>query len=340
MVHEELSVSASSDVPDEGDALISIVVPVFNEASGIYAFHSQVLCPALRARVRDRVEIIYVNDGSTDESLELLSSIAESNPTVRVVNLSRNFGKEIATTAGISAAIGDAVIVMDADGQHPPEKVDDFIEKWRAGAQVVVGVRTSNQREGVLKRWGSKLFYWLLNAISEMQIVPRSTDYRLIDRVVQREFTRFTERNRMTRGLIDWLGFRRDFVEFDAPPRMAGEATYTAPKLVRLALTSFTTMSLRPLFFFGYVGVLITIVSLLAGVFIIVEQFLLGDPFGLNVTGSAMLGIFISFLVGIVLSAQGMMALYLSHIHAESQARPIFVIDPTRSIRLQQVDRS
>lgn len=320
--------------PPEGEALISFVLPVYNESAGIVTFHEEILLPALEAGLRDRFEIIYVNDGSSDDSLRHLTAIAEGTPAVRVVNLSRNFGKEIATSAGIAHARGDATMILDSDGQHPPELVGRFLDKWRSGAQVVVGVRQSNQNEGIAKRLGSKMFYRLLNSISEMRTVPRSTDFRLIDRDVRREFLRFTERNRITRGLIDWLGFERDYVEFHAPARIAGEASYTIGKLVRLALNSFTTMSLRPLFFFGYLGVAITLLSLISGLFIIFEQFILGDPLLLNITGAAMLGIFVSFLVGIVLSAQGMMALYLSHIHAETQHRPLFVIDRARSIGL------
>lgn len=320
-------------LPSENDALISLVLPVYNESAGIELFHRDFLLPAIAAGLPDRFEVIYVNDGSTDDSLDRITALARESDSVRVVNLSRNFGKEIATSAGISVARGDAIVVLDADGQHPPELINEFLSKWRAGAQVVVGIRKSNRNEGVIKRFGSKLFYSLLNSISEMQTVPQSTDFRLIDREVQREFLRFTERNRITRGLIDWLGFRRDYVEFHAPARLAGEATYTVRKLTRLALNSFTTMSLRPLFFFGYVGICITALSFFVGLFILIEQFFLGDPLSLDVTGAAILGIFISFLVGIVLSAQGMMALYLSHIHAETQHRPLFVIDRAHSVR-------
>lgn len=151
---------------------------------------------------------------------------------------------------------------------------------------------------------------------------------------MQLEFLRFTERNRITRGLIDWLGFHREYVAFDAPPRIAGEASYTISKLFRLALNTFTTMSLRPLFFFGYLGVVIVLMSLGLGLFIGIEQFLLGDPLQLRFSGAALLGIFVTFLVGIVLSSQGITALYLSHIHAQAQNRPLFVINTMRSVNL------
>lgn len=317
---------------DTADELVSIVVPAYNEAAGIEQFHYEHLIPALHEHVGERYEVLYVNDGSTDQTLSVLQSVASADPRVRVVALSRNFGKEIATTAGIAFSAGKATIIMDADGQHPPEKIGEFLAAWRSGAQVVVGVRESNQKEGFVKRMGSKAFYRMLNAISDMHTVPRSTDFRLIDQEVRGAFLALQERNRITRGLIDWLGFRREYVSFHSPPRLAGEASYTVAKLAKLALNSFTTLSLRPLFFFGYVGLAITFLSFLAGAFVFVEQYVLGDPLGLKFTGAANLGILVSFLVGLVLVAQSITAVYLAHIHAQTQGRPLFVVNRSASI--------
>lgn len=328
-----------SDGTANSQTVLSVVVPIYNESEGLLTFHNELLLPELQKAVGHSYEIIYVNDGSRDDSLELLTNLAHEDARVRVINLSRNFGKEIATTAGISRAIGRATIIMDGDGQHPPHIIKEFLAKWRAGAQVVIGVRDSNQKEGWVKKWGSSIFYALFNSISGAEMVPRSTDYRLIDRLVSVEFMKFTERQRITRGLIDWLGFRRDYVTFDSPARLAGKATYKTGHLVKLAMNSFVSLSLTPLFIFGWIGVVITILSFLAGIFISVEQFLLKDPLGLNFTGSALLGIFISFLIGIVLISQGIIAIYLSHVHGQSQARPLFVIDTAHSVGLQSLDR-
>ena len=322
--------------------VLSIVVPAYNESAGIQTFHETLLLPALaavaerlaeRSMGADPYEIIYVNDGSTDNTLEKLQELAQGSATTRVVNLSRNFGKEIATTAGIEVALGQAVLIMDADGQHPPAYISDFLSRWEACAQVVVGVR-SNDAGGFFKTQGSRFFYRILNSISESQTVPRSTDFRLLDRVVVDEFLRFSERNRITRGLIDWLGFKRDYIEFEAPDRLAGEATYSMRKLVGLALNSFTTMSIKPLFAFGYLGLFITLLAFVAGLMIIVQQFLMGDPLGWDITGSAMVGILVAFLIGVLLVAQGMLAIYLSHIYVQAQGRPLYVIDCTSSRNL------
>lgn len=315
--------------------LLSVVVPVYNEEEVLNEFHNLLLTHVQKAS-SDSYEIIYVNDGSKDNTLNLLTKIAKKNKNVKVVNLSRNFGKEIATTAGINVAAGKATIIMDGDGQHPPKLIGDFLKKWDAGAQVVIGVRNSNINEGLVKKWGSRIFYKIFNTTSGAEIVPRSTDFRLIDEVVRVEFLKFTERQRITRGLIDWLGFKRDYILFDAPARLAGQASYKTSQLIRLAINSFISLSLKPLFLFGWIGVFITIASLLAGTFILIEQFLLGDPLLLNFTGTAALGIFTSFLIGLVLTSQGMIAVYLSHVHGQTQERPLFVIDKTHSSNLDK----
>lgn len=314
--------------------LLSVVVPMYNESEGVNTFHYDILLPEVLKVAKKSFEIIYVNDGSKDNTLNLLTKIAATDKSVKVVNLSRNFGKEIATTAGISVASGKATIIMDGDGQHPPTALGEFLEKWEKGAQVVVGVRETNQKEGVVKKWGSKVFYTIFNSTSGSEIVPRSTDFRLIDQVVRTEFLRFTERQRITRGLIDWLGFKREYVTFHSPARLAGEASYKTSQLVRLAINSFVSLSLKPLFIFGWMGVVITLLSLAIGLFIIIEQFILADPLALNFTGPALLGIFTSFLIGLVLTSQGMIAIYLSHVHGQTQERPLFVIDPANSINI------
>lgn len=314
--------------------LLSVVVPAYNEAEGIEAFHSELLMPVLKKVSGGSYEVIYVNDGSNDSTLDKLVSLAKKDKAIKVVNLSRNFGKEIATTAGIFQSTGEATVILDADGQHPPAKLQEFVDKWKAGAQVVVGVRNKQWHEGFVKSVGSKVFYQLFNSASGAELVPRSTDYRLITSDVREEFKTFTERNRITRGLIDWLGFQRDYVYFDSPERIAGQANYKVSQLVKLAMNSFISLSLKPLFFFGWVGVTITMLSLTLGIFIFIEQIILGDPLGLGFTGSALLGIFMSFLIGLVLTSQAILAAYVSHIHTQTQSRPLFVIDRSGSVNL------
>lgn len=313
--------------------LISVVIPMYNEESGAKIFHETLLLPHLK-RETSSYEVIYVNDGSKDNTLKVLQEIARTDKKVKLINLSRNFGKEIAITAGIAHATGNATITMDGDGQHPPASIHDFVAAWKKGAQVVIGIRETNQKEGLVKRWGSKVFYKTFNSLSGATIVPRSTDYRLMDAVVRTEFLKCSERQRITRGIIDWLGFRREFVIFHSPARLAGEASYSTRQLFRLALNSFVSLSLKPLLVLSWLGAFITLFSFCTGGLIVLEQYAFGDPWRLHFTGSALLGIFVSFLVGIVITSMGIVAIYLSHIYEQTQGRPLYVTDPTESINV------
>lgn len=306
--------------------LISIVSPVYNEAEGISWFNNE-LCEALIKIPKYNFEIIYINDGSKDSSLDALKQLRGLRDIkVNVIDLSRNFGKEAALSAGIHESKGEAVIALDSDGQHPVSDIHKFIKKWEDGSEVVVGVRQSNKNEGIVKRYGSKIFYQLFNKVTGTNLIPGSTDFRLIDKKVIIEFRKLEERNRITRGLIDWLGYRRDYVYFHADERRFGSAGYTLKKLVELAINTFVSLSAVPLFVSGYIGLLFMAMGLIVGVFILIEQFALNDPMHLAITGSAILGILIIFLVGIILSAQGLIGLYLARLLDEGQKRPLYII--------------
>jgi polyisoprenyl-phosphate glycosyltransferase len=309
--------------------LISIVVPCYNEEPNVSPFFEK-LKNIITKDKSHTYEIIYVDDGSKDNTLREIEKIYKVNPNVKVIALSRNFGKEIATSAGIQYSSGSAIILIDGDGQHPAELLPTFIKKWEDGANVVTGVRESNSKEGFIKKYGSKIFYKLLDKYAGARLVPGSTDYRLIDETVRDEFLKLTERNRITRGLIDWLGFRQDFVHFHANKRTAGKAGYSLNKLVTLALNSFVSLSLKPLYFSVYTGISVLFLSLLLIVFSAGEM-IIGDPLNLRITGSAYLVMLVLFLIGIILISLGIIALYLSHIHTETQNRPLFVVDKKSS---------
>jgi polyisoprenyl-phosphate glycosyltransferase len=309
--------------------LISIIAPVFNEREVLPMFDAA-LRETLGQLPEYNYEIIYIDDGSLDGSLTLLQDLCDQHTDTQLLRLSRNFGKEVATTAGVHAAHGDAIITIDADGQHPVEMLAEFISKWREGSPVVVGVRTANQREGIVKRLGSKLFYLCFNKLSGVKLVPGSTDYRLIDKKVQRDFMQMTERNRITRGLIDWLGYERTFVHFKAHPRLLGKASYSFKKLSNLAIDSIISLSTAPLYATAYVGMVILPLSMLLGLFMVVN-FLVGDPAHLHATGGAYVMVLLLFLISILMVSQGISGLYLSHIHAETQNRPLFIIDEKAS---------
>jgi glycosyltransferase involved in cell wall biosynthesis len=313
--------------------LLSFIVPVYNEADGLKTFH-QSLINCIDAIADAHYEIIYCDDGSTDETGKILTLLSATNEAIKVVRLSRNFGKEAALAAGIAAATGQAIIMLDGDGQHPVELIPDFVHAWQDGAKVVVGVRESNDKEGTVKRVGSSMFYRLFNRLSQQNLVPGSTDFRLIDHVVQREFMKLHETDRITRGLIDWLGYDRTYISFSARAREQGTAGYSHRKLVALAANSFVSLTTLPLFVFGYIGLFITASAFSLGLVVACEQLILGDPLGWKFTGTAMLSILLVFLVGIVLLSQGILALYISHINNQSKRRPLYIIDYDKSVHI------
>lgn len=304
---------------------ISIVIPIFNESNNIVSTYDSIT-NSLKKNGKYSYEIIMVNDGSTDETASIASELSSKIAHTKYIEFSRNFGKEAATSAGLQYASGDAAIMLDADGQHPIEIINNFIQKWEDGYDVVVGIRESNKGEGFIKKYGSRIFYKILSIISDGNTVPNSTDFRLIDRKVIAEFNKLTERGRMTRGLIDWLGFKRAYILFSANERIGSNASYSISKLSRLALHAFVSQSTKPLQAVGILGIFVTLASLLLGLFLFIEQYMIGDPLNLAVTGTAYLAVFISVLVGIVLTCQGLLALYIESIHNESQNRPLYVV--------------
>ena len=256
---------------------LSVIIPVHNEAEGIKDFINNSLLPVLE-KLSFKYELIIVNDGSTDNTLKIIQKLAQKNPKIKVLSLSRNFGKEPALSAGLRYAKGDAAITIDADGQQPPKLIPDFIKKWEQGAEIITGVRSHYTKHGIVQKLGSKLFYKLLRIMGNKSTVPGSTDYRLIDRAVIDEFNKLSEHNRITRGLIDWLGFKQEYIEYIYGVRTAGKPSYNLKKLFHLAIDSFVSMSTTPLVIFGYLGIFITIGSFVLGLFCIINQYILGDP--------------------------------------------------------------
>ncbi len=189
---------------------ILIIIPACNEEKNIRPVYDALKEVSAPFSGTYSFQILFVNDGSTDDTIGEIMKLATVDTAVRYIDFSRNFGKEVATTAGINASTADACIMIDADLQHPVGLIPEFIRRWESGFDVVIGVRNKNRSEGLIKKMGSKLFYHIINRIAEVHVVPNATDFRLIDKAVVNEFNRFTEKSRMTRALIDWLGFRRD----------------------------------------------------------------------------------------------------------------------------------
>lgn len=303
-------------------ALLSIIVPVFNESPNIPLVYK-----ALGRHTKKlpyNFEIIFVDDGSKDDSTKQVVELGKHDKQVRLVEFSRNFGKEAAVTAGLHAARGKAAIILDADMQHPPHHIPEFVEEWEKGADIVVGVREYNKRENPIKKLSSKIFYKLMNNSSG--ITPHATDFRLLDRRVIDAFNRLTERNRIARGLIDWLGFHQVHIQFKTAERANGEASYSFRKLIQLGFNSITSHSLMPLRVAGFLGIIILCIAGPLGAFIFYEKYVSVGPDNFNFTGTAALAVIVMFLVGVVLVCLGLIAMYIARIYEEVKNRPLYVV--------------
>jgi polyisoprenyl-phosphate glycosyltransferase len=301
---------------------ISIVVPIYNEACNI-----KDLLAALRNVTRKipfyEWQYVFVDDGSQDNSLLILEEECAIDPAIKVIVFSRNFGKEVAMTAGLESISASAVIFMDADLQHPPELIFRMVQEWDKGAEIVATIRNSVEGQSMLRRIGSWVFYALINRISDSQMMQKTTDFRLLDQKVVDVLRVFTERSRLVRGLIDWMGFKKVYVEFDAPDRTVGQSGYSYGKLLALAIGSLSSFSLFPLRLVGYIGLLISTVSGALLVYMLLNQWIFQwtyfTPLAMVVVGN-------TFLVGLVLCALGMLALYVGTIHTEVINRPLYIL--------------
>lgn len=305
---------------------ISIVVPVYNEQGNIVALFNEIQTIFYDTLNSYLFEVVFVDDGSRDNSAEIVKDLATSHSEVRYITLSRNFGKEIALSAGLHHAVGDAIIIIDCDLQHPVKLIPEFIKAWERGVQIAIGVRTNHSGTGFVKRMGSYLFYKAFNFISANKTIPGTTDFRLLDRKVIDEFKRFGEHFRLTRSLIDWLGFNKEYFFFESPPRAHGDAQYSFLKLLELAVSGLVSNSLAPIKFAGYLGVVITFLFGLIGLYLLLGKYFFHEPFASSFTGTAQLAVLIIFLVGIMLSALGVMSIHIGNIYTEVINRPLYVV--------------
>lgn len=301
---------------------IAIVIPVYREAASLERLYQR-LESVTGTLGGIAWEYIFVNDGSPDHSLDVLRLLAQHDDKVKVIDLSRNFGKEIALTAGVHDANADAVICMDADLQHPPEVIPKLVDEWKKGAEIVATIRTSIDKQPFLRRIGSHFYYWLMAKISGLDMVSQTTDFRLYDKKVVVAFNQATERDRMFRAIMDWMGFKKVYVEFDADARNDGTAGYSYIKLWHLALNSITSFSLWPLRLTGYLGGFITSTSGLLLAWML-GNYILGNKAAY--TPLAIVVVANTFLIGIVLMAIGLVALYIGTIHTEVVNRPLYIV--------------
>jgi glycosyltransferase involved in cell wall biosynthesis len=303
-----------------GAELLSIVVAMFNEEASIDAFFADV--DAVAARLPLAVEYVCVNDGSRDGTLAKLLAHQAQDKRIRIVDLARNFGKEAAMTAGIAHARGDAVVVIDADLQDPPELIEQFVAKWREGYEVVYGIRASRASDTFAKRISAEAFYKLFNRITSVPIPPDAGDFRLLDRKVVDALLMFPERNRFMKGLFAWVGFKQIGVPFVRPPRAHGKTAWNTWKLINFAIDGVTGFSTIPLRVWSYVGALVSLIGFAYALFLVIRTVL----YGVDVPGYASIMVTVLFLGGVQLLCLGMLGEYMGRLYMEAKGRPIYIV--------------
>lgn len=300
--------------------LVSLVVPVYNEGEAIAVFYNRVR--HVLEEMGEPYEIIFVNDGSRDDSLERLLALAGADACVRVIDLSRNFGKEAALSAGIDYAQGDVVIPIDADLQDPPELIPELLAGWRAGFDVVYARRTARDGESFLKRFTARCFYRLLAAITDVEIPVDTGDYRLLSRPVVEALKRLPERHRFMKGLFSWIGFRQAPVYYRRESRVTGHSKYSYLKMWNLALEGITSFSHTPLRLATCLGFAVALFAFCYAVFIVVRTLVSGCA----VPGYPSLITVVLFLGGVQLLTIGILGEYIGRIYDETKQRPIYIV--------------
>jgi glycosyltransferase involved in cell wall biosynthesis len=301
--------------------LVSIVTPFYDEGEGVKHFY-QVVTQTMGNLPDFDFEIICVDDGSRDNTLEQLVSISKTDPRVTVLEFSRNFGKEAAMTAGIDATNGDCIIPIDADLQDPPALIAEMLKKWQEGAEVVLAKRVDRSSDSYAKRTTAVMFYRLHNALSHLQIPENVGDYRLMDRAVVDALKQLPERQRFMKGLFAWVGFKTVTIEYSRDARLAGETKFSGWKLLNFAIEGITSFSLMPLKIWIYVGLAGALFAFLYATFIILRTLI----FGIDLPGYASLLVVTLFFGSLQLISLGVIGEYIGRIYFESKQRPLYLI--------------
>ncbi|MDO7875075.1 glycosyltransferase family 2 protein [Hymenobacter sp. ASUV-10] len=301
----------------------SIIIPIYNEEANIDALYTRLL--GVLESMRVSFEFIFINDGSRDQSLHLLHLLAARDERVRYIDLSRNFGHQIAVTAGLDRAAGEAVVIIDADLQDPPELIPELYQKMREGYEVVYARRRSRQGESAAKKLTARLFYRILASITNVSIPVDTGDFRIISRKVVEGLRRMPEQNKFLRGQISWIGYRQTFVEYDRAERAGGETGYTYRKMIRLALDGITAFSDAPLKGATLMGFAVSGIAFVVMLYTLYSRFISHsyEP------GWASLMVSILFLGGVQLIAVGVIGEYLARLSANVRQRPLYFVADT-----------
>jgi len=299
---------------------LSIVVPMYNEALGVQGFLQAV--DQVMQEVGCSYEVICVNDGSEDETLAILMQMRQDYPQLRILDFSRNFGKELALTAGLEHSTGDAVIPMDADMQDPPDVIKEFITKWREGYEVVYGTRRTRESDTGLKRFTAHKFYKWYNRLSDVPIPENTGDFRLMDRKVVEAIKRLPERKRFMKGIFGWVGFKQTAVLYDRAPRAKGESKWNYWQLWNFAIDGVTSFSTFPLRVWSYLGVFVSLGAFAYAGFLTFRTMI----HGVDVPGYASLMVALLLLSGLQMIMLGVLGEYVGRIYSEAKGRPKYIV--------------
>ena len=299
---------------------IAVVVPVYNEADNIELLVAR-LVPVLE-RVAKSFHVVFVDDGSRDATIEVLRRVHAADPRMTAVSFSRNFGKELAIAAGLDHADADAVVIMDADLQHPPEVIEEFVAKWRQGYRNVFGQRTDREADSPVRRMFAKRFYDLFSLFGETPLPEGAGDFRLLDRTAVEALRAMPERARFSKGLYAWIGFKGIGVPFEVAERAAGTSKFSYRKLTRFALDGLMSFSTLPLMVWTYVGTIISVFALCMAIYFVGQTIV----YGVDVPGFASTIVSIMFLGGVQLLSLGVLGEYIGRIFAEVKRRPLYLV--------------
>jgi len=311
--------------------LLSIVVPCFNEEEVIETTYDQLRLTL--SELNMDTEIIFVNDGSQDNTMSILKNLAKQFENVKIISFSRNFGHQIAITAGMDYAQGSAIVVIDADLQDPAEVILAMVEKWKQGFEVVYGKRIERKGENIFKKASAKIFYRVLQKLTDESMPTDVGDFRLIDRKVSDALKEMPERSRYVRGLVAWLGFKTASVEFVRKPRFAGKTKYSFAKMIKLALDGIFSFSYKPLKIATFLGGMISLMSLFYLLFVVQQRIFTNN----TISGWASIMAVLLFLSGTILIVLGIIGEYIARIYEEVKARPIYVVEDLVGIDPQVV---
>lgn len=313
--------------------LHSVVVPMYNEELVIEETYKRL--KKVMDTIDDDYEIVFVNDGSRDKTVEKLSSICDIDSKVKLIDFSRNFGHQVAITAGMDFAEGDTIVVIDGDLQDPPELIPEMIAKWKDGYEVVYGKRLKRKGETFFKKFTAKMFYRFLNNMTDVDIPVDTGDFRLIDRKVCEALKQVNERNRYIRGLVSWLGFKQTSVEFTREERFAGETKYPLRKMLKFATDAIVSFSFKPLRLASYTGVFLSFFSFLYLIIVLYQKFFTKRA----ITGWASTMAVSLFFNGIVLLMLGIIGEYIGRIYDEAKGRPLYLVRNTKNIENKDLKR-